>query len=980
MADPLETGPIPDTPPPKSSSKPQLAMKSIAAIKAECDAKGLTSKYAKCAILAVVGGESGWVPLKELYPHSLSQLTGPSNIFSRSRDPQESAQFCKGNNKSRLEYFGWLYGTSWKPPKPVSNGNYYGRGFIQLTHKENYEKIGKLIGVDLVNKPELLEDQSDEGIAVNAKYVVAFIQSGMPDWNEAQWKSNFMERVLNTVKGSHDSWNKKRGYNEYFLGGKPAAAPTDKDPTSTTVNKTAREIETASPNKREAYAEDRSANFSTVGFADPEGKYPLRDYMNEPDTNRLARGILDGTSVNFKDASRKRNIPTAMGGAYDQPESAYNTVYPLNKVFESESGHVLEFDDSPDGERINLYHKKGTFIEIDPNGSQINYIVGDGFYITERNGNIFINGTCNITSTGPTNILCQGNAQIEVDGQTDIVLHNHANIGVALDLNIAVGGDMNVLVEGNYNLEVGKTSNTRSIGTMSIESTDALKLKTAKTMSMEGGDTASTAETLMKMSSSFKLETPADFQIKANTFTLDIATDTKIKTKTFLLETEETTKIKTDKFQLDGTTSTDILTGMFNTTTTMGVLQLNSLATAVINAPTIISMTSAKIDLNGAAIPPVIINAIEDKVEPLVALGAPKVPVDFKGDVVEGREKEQVLVDTVLNPIGEYNPNTLPITLMDSILDNIPLVGGLFDSLGVSASNLYDKKYAVTTIESKTSLSTAGVASKRNIVPPVDGPHQEYSQNMVPPERHSDSVSKYENAEDWNTPEGQKAWNRISSTSDYEHNNEVPAIPTDSSENVAGTGGSSSTSSLSAEKLADINGKEDYPLNYPLSKHFTLGMLVVGTNKFKAQKVGSTFYTKQMIVVNLCELCENILEPIWNEFGPCRGGGQGATWYLAEGFRSQATEGGSATSHHLAGRAADIHLIPDTKDAIFDAAVKIEKIVPYQEFFMEYARGGASHWIHISYDRNNKSKELQTWVQHSKRSNGLVKLYSGDSK
>ena len=90
--------------------------------------------------------------------------------------------------------------------------------------------------------------------------------------------------------------------------------------------------------------------------------------------------------------------------------------------------------------------------------------------------------------------------------------------------------------------------------------------------------------------------------------------------------------------------------------------------------------------------------------------------------------------------------------------------------------------------------------------------------------------------------------------------------------------------------------------------------------------------------------------------------------------------GGSATSHHLAGRAADIHLIPDTKDAIFDAAVKIEKIVPYQEFFMEYAKGGASHWIHISYDRNNKTKELQTWVQHSKRSNGLVKLYSGNVK
>lgn len=32
---------------------------------------------------------------------------------------------------------------------------YYGRGLVQLTWYENYEKAGKLIGVDLLNNPEL---------------------------------------------------------------------------------------------------------------------------------------------------------------------------------------------------------------------------------------------------------------------------------------------------------------------------------------------------------------------------------------------------------------------------------------------------------------------------------------------------------------------------------------------------------------------------------------------------------------------------------------------------------------------------------------------------------------------------------------------------------------------------------------------------------------------------------------------------------
>lgn len=32
---------------------------------------------------------------------------------------------------------------------------YYGRGFVQITWKENYSKYGKLLGLDLVNNPDL---------------------------------------------------------------------------------------------------------------------------------------------------------------------------------------------------------------------------------------------------------------------------------------------------------------------------------------------------------------------------------------------------------------------------------------------------------------------------------------------------------------------------------------------------------------------------------------------------------------------------------------------------------------------------------------------------------------------------------------------------------------------------------------------------------------------------------------------------------
>jgi putative chitinase len=39
------------------------------------------------------------------------------------------------------------------------NSGYYGRGFVQLTFKSNYVKMGNRIGIDLVNNPELALDR-----------------------------------------------------------------------------------------------------------------------------------------------------------------------------------------------------------------------------------------------------------------------------------------------------------------------------------------------------------------------------------------------------------------------------------------------------------------------------------------------------------------------------------------------------------------------------------------------------------------------------------------------------------------------------------------------------------------------------------------------------------------------------------------------------------------------------------------------------
>jgi putative chitinase len=53
-----------------------------------------------------------------------------------------------------IEEYGRGRGRKYGRPDPQTGQVYYGRGFVQLTWKYNYEKMGRKLGADLVNKPE----------------------------------------------------------------------------------------------------------------------------------------------------------------------------------------------------------------------------------------------------------------------------------------------------------------------------------------------------------------------------------------------------------------------------------------------------------------------------------------------------------------------------------------------------------------------------------------------------------------------------------------------------------------------------------------------------------------------------------------------------------------------------------------------------------------------------------------------------------
>jgi len=220
-----------------------------------------------------------------------------------------------------------------------------------------------------------------------------------------------------------------------------------------------------------------------VGFQDPSGQYPL--YKNEPDTNRLATGNnLGRTIVLKKEASLKSGVPIANGGTWDQSPTPYNAKYPYNKVTQTESGHVQEWDDTPGSERIHTYHKSGTFSEIDANGTQVNRIVGDGFEVMERNGFIYVQGAYCVTVDGAMNLRTDNVFNLEVSGAANINIYNNANINVSGDANLAVGATLNAKAS-KINMESTGQFNIKAGTGLNIQAEADINIKTAASVNTQ---------------------------------------------------------------------------------------------------------------------------------------------------------------------------------------------------------------------------------------------------------------------------------------------------------------------------------------------------------------------------------------------------------------------------------------------------------------------------------------------------------------
>ena len=380
---------------------------------------------------------------------------------------------------------------------------------------------------------------------VEGSWVFGFYRDG-PEGQEPMMLGS-MGGIPQSVATQNEGFNDPRGDIEYI--------PLGIDETGKSIVKTKQKLVDAPRDpdyKNSSYIFGERAVLQNRG---PGSEFAISTFPDsrhvkrkEPTTPRYARGLDEATARNLidksgqyayedgylyvKDKSRIDRTVRAKGdvnttdGFVEEKTGTYQAKYPYNHVHQSESGHTIEIDDTPEHERLHWFHRSGSYTEMQSDGDVTHKAVSDMYHLTHNDSFEVVGGdkVTNVQgnyelfvnqSNSPLNDLVikvghGGNATIRTnDG--DITLDADEN-----NINFFAGSINYNFSEGlvtNISADYSLTSKTGAIqfqdedvdagipsglieadGTMTILGKGALELDTGGPMTLTGESHTSTMD------------------------------------------------------------------------------------------------------------------------------------------------------------------------------------------------------------------------------------------------------------------------------------------------------------------------------------------------------------------------------------------------------------------------------------------------------------------------------------------------------
>lgn len=194
--------------------------------------------------------------------------------------------------------------------------------------------------------------------------------------------------------------------------------------------------------------------------------------------------------------------PSPTQSSFEEPSSAYNAEYPYNRVIETSAGHSIEIDDTPGAERIMIWHRSGSYVQMSPS-TTTHKSTKDFYDINDKNQHVYVGGTNVVTIMGDSHVLVKGNKIEEIMGDYRQIVHGNHELGVAgqMNINASDGGqiraaklnieanveNINLKVAKNFRFESGESTHfTAKNFFTTVE--EATNINSGKVMNIQGGE------------------------------------------------------------------------------------------------------------------------------------------------------------------------------------------------------------------------------------------------------------------------------------------------------------------------------------------------------------------------------------------------------------------------------------------------------------------------------------------------------------
>ena len=192
---------------------------------------------------------------------------------------------------------------------------------------------------------------------------------------------------------------------------------------------------------------------NTKAFVDPNNEYPRKENNNQSSINQGARG----------GGVHQLSIGGSVADVNLDIDPSVETYYGKADIRETASGHVIELNDTPAGERVLIKHKTGAGIELRPDGTvlvvstknKVEICHGSNEVIVEGEATLSYKGNLNLNVTGDFNVNCR-DYNVHTRGSKTEQIDNDASTNIFGNSGNSVSGNFIQSIAGNTtNLTLG---------------------------------------------------------------------------------------------------------------------------------------------------------------------------------------------------------------------------------------------------------------------------------------------------------------------------------------------------------------------------------------------------------------------------------------------------------------------------------------------------------------------------------------------